>query len=746
VAKIKVLLSLFLIVVVSSLAINKQPNPSYETSSSNFDFTTKQIDKTEVYQNYSEEDILSFGYQKVSESNSLILYLHQEKINITVYDKAKNYYWFGYLPARSEPAYTERLKQFVESGLTVEYYDSANLNIANVPLTNKNAGTVVEYEYFDAGFKAAIDLTKVGISFELTVFLEADELQVNIPHNSIVEIPYQTIAMKNPKEYKLRSIYVFPFLGADNFQINGYAMIPDGSGALIRYEDKTYNTGYIKRIFGTDQGIQQQQKKGHLKAEAPVTMPIFGINHGYNQQAFLAEIKEGFGAAELHSYPYMYNNLKLNTTFFVYKTRDQSLIRLSGGEISTISIINKNPYPADFKLTYSFLQNKSANYSGMAKRYQNSLNLEHQNKDYPLYLELIGMDEKPYIFGQRKVVLTSYKEALNIIEEVNTYADGLLVNYKNYNRNGVYNKNSYKFSLALKLGGKKNFENLTEYVSNNENVSLAITTNAAVVNKTKLFDRTLRKTSLDQFVLESTSSKGSNAYVLTITDFAKRILSNSKKYEKHHIETLYLENVEQLLFSYQLQNKTVYREQMIAQLIEQISRLNNYELIFNQPAGFLFPYAYAYYGALLESSNYSYMTDTIPFVSLVLSGYTPMFSQHLNFYGNLSDVGLKMVEYNIKPAFVLTAKQSHHLRFTNFEHLLSTEYANWKDKIEQLVLTTNSLKDVSGQKMLNHEIVLDGLAKITYETKIVYVNYNQNDVSIDGIVISANSYYIEEAK
>ena len=80
---------MFLIVVVSSLAINKQPNPSYETNSSNFDFTTKQIDKTEVYQNYSEEDILSFGYQKVSESNSLILYLHQEKLILQFMIKLK---------------------------------------------------------------------------------------------------------------------------------------------------------------------------------------------------------------------------------------------------------------------------------------------------------------------------------------------------------------------------------------------------------------------------------------------------------------------------------------------------------------------------------------------------------------------------------------------------------------------------------------------------------------------------------
>ena len=110
----------------------------------------------------------------------------------------------------------------------------------------------------------------------------------------------------------------------------------------------------------------------HLKDAPVAALPVYGVAHGYNQAAFLARIESGAGAAEIHSYPYLYNNIPINTTFFKLITRDTFRIEISSGEV--ITLLNDDPYPNDYALAYEFLRGDKANYVGMAESYRESLN------------------------------------------------------------------------------------------------------------------------------------------------------------------------------------------------------------------------------------------------------------------------------------------------------------------------------------------------------------------------------------
>ncbi|NLE06682.1 MAG: hypothetical protein GX638_18005, partial [Crenarchaeota archaeon] len=149
----------------------------------------------EVQQSYTEADVLEMGFQKVSETSDLILYLNRTVINIVIYDKHAEYYWFGYNPDKVKSTYTDRVKHWMSSGITIDYFDSDTLNVANLPITHTNAGSKFEYKLLANGFDVEIDLTKLGISFKLEVRIELDELTFNIPYQSIVEVPYKTAAM-----------------------------------------------------------------------------------------------------------------------------------------------------------------------------------------------------------------------------------------------------------------------------------------------------------------------------------------------------------------------------------------------------------------------------------------------------------------------------------------------------------------------------------------------------------------------
>lgn len=745
--KWKILLFVILVLMsVSYLVMQAKTNSessSYTTPSYQMNVNLVDAEDTRtVEQDITVEELASLGFELVTTSSDLRLYLNRQILNIAIYDERSEYIWFGYYPRYQEKSYTNTLKRWIESGVTVDYFDSTTLNEARISLSDPDAGTTIDYDLENDGFAAKINMVKLGISFDLNVSLENDQLNVNIPYTSIVEIPYKTAAMKFAKEFKLQSIIVFPYLGSENHEINGYAMIPDGSGALIRYTDTPYNSAYVKRIYGRDYGIQSDVTTTyHLKDETTLSLPVYGINHGYKQQAFLAELTSGYGAAELHSYPYMYNAIDINTTFFLYKTRDRSLIRLSGGAISTIPLINKDPYPSDYGVKYSFLHGDDASYSGMAKRYRDHLGLEDiEDESFDMHLEMVGIDQKPSLFGQTQVKLTTYKQAKDIILDLHESVNHFTVTYRSYNKGGTYGNAPYAFNLVSKLGGTRNFKKLVDAVHELDGVTLSLESSPLIVADTKVFDSQLRKTTLDLFTVGIDSSREDQGTMLSLLGLSERMTKDNRKYNRYQIQDLSLKALGDFSFSYHRGQQTIYREQMIEEMKNEMEELENFNLGLYEPANYFYPYLDRYYETPYQSNSYAYLSESIPFISLVLSGSVKTYSPLLNYVNQLDLMKLKMIEYNLRPSFIVTSSPGYLLRYTHVEYLYTTEYDVWKDVIKETYQDVSSiLKDVQGEQMVSHRYIHQGIAEITYESHVIYVNYTAASYTVGSTVIEPMS-------
>ncbi len=712
--------------------------PSYDAT---FALNQKEDERT-VTQDIGLSDLPNLGFELITSSGDLQLYLNRSILNIAIYDERNDYLWFGYYPGYQDKPYTSTLKRWIESGVTIDYYDATTLNEARMSVTHPDAGTTINYQLQNNGFIAKINMVKLGISFDLHVTLDNDELNVELPYTSIVEVPYQTAAMKFPKEYKVQSVIVFPYLGSQNYEINGYAMIPDGSGALIRYTDTPYDSAYVKRIYGRDYGIQSDvTTQDHLKDETLLSLPVYGINHGYQQAAFLAEMTSGYGAAELHSYPYMYNSIDINTTFFLYKTRDRSLIKLSGGAISTIPLINKDPYPFDYAVKYSFLSDEDANYSGMANRYKEHLNLENEDQDdMDMHLELVGIDSKPSLFGETKVKLTTYREAKKIISDLYQDIDHLMVTYRSWQKGGTYGRSPYAFAYSDALGGRRAFNQLVDQVHALDGVTLSLENSPLTLAKTKVFDSELRKTTLDLFEVAIDSSRDPLGTMLSVTGISERIKKGEKRYNSYELTDLSIKAIGDLSFSYQKNQQTIYREQMIAEMKQEMEELDHYHLGLYEPANYFYPYMSRYYEMPYQSNAYAYISESIPFIPLVLSGASKLYSPLLNYINHLDDMILKMIEYNLRPSFIVTYQPGYFLRYTHVEYLYTTAYDVWKDDIIYTYEKVSEiLSDVQGESMLRHRYIMDGVVEITYQSKIIYVNYTEENQTIGDHTVSAHS-------
>ena len=193
-----------------------------------------------------DSELLDNGYKLVSKNSRLNLYLDVSNVGIAIYDKEAKYIWYSCYKGYKSSGYTAAVKSIIGSGVQITCFDSTTLNeITKYSETGKDFK--VTYDYLDNGFVAHLNFITVAITFDIQVTIDEDSLYVNGLLDTLVEGEYKTAAMKYPKQYKLKSVDVFPYFGSENYEINGYSFIPDGSGALIRFTETEYNTAYIKK-------------------------------------------------------------------------------------------------------------------------------------------------------------------------------------------------------------------------------------------------------------------------------------------------------------------------------------------------------------------------------------------------------------------------------------------------------------------------------------------------------------------
>ena len=120
--------------------------------------------------------------------------------------------------------------------------------------------TLVEYE--------SENKNPVQFRLALEYYLDESGLSVRLPANGI---------RFDQSEYQLSYIRILPFMGAGSSEYTGYTMIPDGSGALVRFED-ILATGTPRvlsaSLYGADfayHTIKEAQNRQIMR------LPIFGL-------------------------------------------------------------------------------------------------------------------------------------------------------------------------------------------------------------------------------------------------------------------------------------------------------------------------------------------------------------------------------------------------------------------------------------------------------------------------------------
>ena len=724
---------------------------SYDLDPTSNFFTQKEDTRTiEIID--KRDQLLIEGYTKVSENDEAILYFKKKTCGIAVFDKVNNYTWYSTYQ-NIDPNSTPEVIAKIESGISIEYYNvdsKGTIKSTELSYTGKDtlAGTGTngscEQRIVDNGIDIDVKFKSYGLSLTIEVRLEGNKIKVNVPSESIKEevIVKKIGTRETVRDFKFRSITLFPYFGSENYEINGYSFIPDGSGALIRYTDNVTSTAYIKKLYGNDYSFSEYSTNEYIVDNGSLGLPIYGVNHGYNQAAFLCEATSGLGSMELHSYPYSYSLIPINTTFFRYIVRDRFNVKLSQ---NTMNLLNDEPYNTDYTFTYTLLRGDKANYVGMAECYRESLGLtdkETNINDIPLRLELLGIDYKPGLFGKSYVKMTRYSDALDIIKDLESEEiKNFSLTYLGWNRGGYFTNNATTARTALLLGGKRKLTTLQDYL-NEKGYAIDYTINPVIA--TGIGDSIVKKVGLSPFEVTLKSSLEQTGYYLLPTKISEVITDRASRYKNLGIDSFKVDNLN-AAYSYRYKSEATYRSDMINQIVEEMKSLTNYRISLEKPNSYLLPYVDNYYDAYYESNKFIYETDSVPFMSILLGGAITQYMPNINYVSDYELAVLRMIEYNLYPSFLITKEEAYDLRYTNFEYLNSTQYSLWKDLMVAIYEeTNNALKSVANARLVDHRCIDTGISKCVYSNGvIIYINYNKDAKDIDGISLAPYSYQVK---
>ncbi|MDY0317944.1 MAG: DUF5696 domain-containing protein [Candidatus Izemoplasmatales bacterium] len=715
---------------------------------------------TELYIDIKSSDEL------IAENDKLRLYYDEDIISFKIENKDTNYVFATHIDRVSAGTYDSLLS----GGLGIEYIQvTKGMNIVeNVGITD--IALTQEITQVENGIKVSLDLggfcptrtCKRNYEFYLEGLITLEQLmgfgyiELNMGFDFIVtleedgiraEIPYESIREEKTDEILLSSLIVFPALGATKLdEIPGYMMIPDGAGALVRYEDNEgrYKSPYRAQFYGINYGLRDNFI---TVANYTLSMPIFGMVHGVNQNGLLGIVESGDYSSRLFMFQNGANNLDYNLVFpkfDIRKTFRQSFT--TDNSSGTQRVVDTSS--ADIAMLYKVLDNDEANYVGMANKYKEYLkdkgilDSELNSQDIPLHLDYLMADSKNALLGKQTIEMSNTDDVLLMHEYF------LLQGLSNFNIGLMgWNDGGYSGNLPSsvdfdgKLGSTRSFKNLIEELQKTSEVSLINSYVYAGEEADSISERGDIAKGIDRLRLQ---------YQCTVCVYEDQSLlypeSTLRLGTKHFEDYMDLnvnvtfEMLGNTLFSYY--DSGYYSREDSYSIYQEMMSLYDGKAGYLRPNAYAFEYMSSYYQAPMFNSQLKYFDDLVPVLQIVLMGEVPLFSDYLNFNSYGQEFLLQLIDFNVYPSFVLTMNPSSLLKDTDIEYIYTSEFDLWKDTVvEQYDFINDALKHVIGETLVSREVPVQGIVKNTYSNGvIIYINYTSTDKVYEGITIGAINY------
>lgn len=715
--------------------------------------------------------------KKAVEKGNLELWYDEENKRICLVDKTTstpNYWWSSPINVMADdtalgmtsrgPSYMkDTQRQQLNSGLAIEYGDQAkrttsplysavssgSREICETTMEATSSGVAITYDFKD------------GFTIPVEYILNEDSLTLSCDTTKIVEDNTSTEDGKVITQISLApSFGAVPTTDLDGKQVDGFMIVPDGSGAVIEFNNgkSSYSSSYSQTVYGRDYTT--------VPLTAPKTteqayMPVFATVNG--NSGLVGVATSGDSNVEVNAQVSGQNNQTYNNVYFQFEVRSSDDFYLSG-EANPLKVF-QNGDIAQEKIAvtyYPISKEEDVNYADCAKVYRNyliqnkGLTSKVKENESSLYVDLYGgVKMQKSILGipfNLKTSITSFNQAQTILQKLqDNGVTNIVANYNDWTDKSIDKKISTSADPSGTLGGDDDFYDLMSYAESN-----------GIQIYPSLDNMQMENSSWGYWTFTNTATRVSNSYsrqtqynpafgvdsgvapaLLTPTVYSKVFDEIVSSYKEEELKNVSFGGFSSKLVSDFSVKNFSSREDTMNTIIEGYKSANEEvgSVLADGANAYILPYVDHITNIPVNSSGFNVVDYDIPFYQMVVHGYVPYSTQAINKSSNSEETFLLALAYGSSLHYDMLYEQSSKLSDTDYDDLY---YANYEGWLETAAAESKAAKQVlnavSNKVITNFEIDRDNnVLTTTYgsedgsaEESVVKVDLENGTVSIDG--------------
>lgn len=708
------------------------------------------------------------GFTTALENSALRLYVNPENGQVILEDRASGYLW------RSNPEGNDSRakgvhRQTLMSQLTVSY---ANERGTSLMLTSAadavNAGGLA-MAFGEDELTATYQFDKPRIRVTVVYRLAEDHLKVLVPVEGIESYPDEE---GSANLNTVTAVDVLPLMGAGSTQDEGWLLVPDGSGALINFNNGvTSMMEYNANVYGKDHGVEGQiGLTGVLQAQARTVeqtarLPVFGTyrNDADGARALLGIVTQNDAKAAVLAR--VSNLTSYNYAWSRFRVRNAGSMMMNSKEFgaSVIGVSEREGLTTgEYEVRYYPLADGEATTAGMAAAYREYLQTELgltrrvDEGQYPLYLELYAQVKKPaQVLGipyTKTHSLTTLSDAREVVSTIGV--EQSVVRYAHWLPGGGYWKLPARAALPRALGDVKDLRALQEELAQKGG---ALYPAADLMNAYKggngfwaIRDAVLAPVNAPQLQFQqSYSSRAANPgvppwYLLSPARYERFFGRFFDSYAQLGLPGLALDDAGEILTSDMRSHGGTGRGQ-VPGILRDVLQMSGKQLMLGGGNA----YAAALASHLLStpggSSGYTITDSAIPFYQMVFHGMLPYGIGVANHSSDPRAFLLRCLEYGASPQFAFVGRDMEELADSRLSFLLSPDYRAWADEVKTGYEELRAvLAPLAALPITGHEALPFGARTEYGGQTAVYVNYTPEEARHMGLRVPPMGYLVTE--
>ena len=690
-----------------------------------------------------------------AENANLSLYFNTQSANFAVRNRQTDRLWYSNPPDWQEtarfgmPRYSMGSQLLIESmipGMAVQPSPSQHGSVNRGGMTYETIANGIRVSYYFPDF---------GITVPIKLILHENSLEVRFSLDEVV------INENNPRV--LMSVTLVPYFGGGGANCTGFIFVPDGSGAVINFNNNRANFAHFdERVYGIDPALLGELRQTHRQQ---VHMPVFGIEN--NSESILAVITEGAAASRIRALTYgQFNDMNnVHARFDLFAFTSVQIGRSTGGGPvqTTIRFELDNPMTTTGAVEFHFLQDTG--YAAMARAYGDILRNGQEQIGFgvpPLYVSLFGgFRNHESVLGvhiNRYYAMTTFGEAVRIVDTLrDAGVSNIVLVLNNWSSDEARNRVQNDVRPARQLGGMRGLRRLNESVVNSggelflrfdplsatgngrglrirRDAARGLDGNPLVVHRHRL-GMLYRDTRFLPFVMPTIE------FIRNLTSrFNERLV---RAFNGFTAPGLYFNSLGTQLHGNYHNTNFLNRVNTVEYLENEIFN-SGIRFIANSPNAYAIPSASHILDVPVTSSGHSVFCFDVPFYQIAIGGIAPFSVPVINNSPDAHISLLKAIETGGGLHFKWVYQDPNLFIYTAYERHFATGFQRWaKEAIAMYHTHRDAFAQIGQSVLIDHDRLSETVTKSTFlNGRQVIVNFGNDEFVYEGFVIGARNWLV----